>query len=87
MAKRKLKSDIEVVRAALIVEVVHDTDPGIPEQGRMYFHCRKCLAMMPEGTSPQLWARQQLASTDDGLQLWCTRCDCNIDLIRWREGE
>ena len=70
----------------LRINVIYDTDPSVPEQGAQYMHCRQCLDSVPYGESAMSWARQQLAITRDRrLQLWCTRCDCNIALIRFEE--
>jgi len=45
---------------------------------QMYLHCRKCLEVMPEGESPQSWARTQAGFTPLGLQVWCVRHDINV---------
>ena len=43
-----------------------------------YRHCEKCLAEIPPGTSPQEWARIEFGHTMRGIQIWCTRHNCNI---------
>ena len=45
---------------------------------RAYVHCGKCLDEMPNGTSPQLWADLEVGWTDEGLQVWCRRHNCNV---------
>jgi hypothetical protein len=63
--------------------VIHDVGRDVKEQGETYLHCGLCLEEMPSGTSPKLWARQQLAITAGGhLQLWCVRHDCNITTMK-----
>lgn len=44
----------------------------------LYLHCGKCLSKLPKGKSPQEWARTQCGWTVKGLQVWCTRCNCNV---------
>jgi len=62
---------------------IYDTDFTVPKQGNAYMHCGRCLREQPVGTTPEEWARQQLAVTKEGhFQLWCTRHDINIALIR-----
>jgi hypothetical protein len=62
--------------------MIHDTHPDIPDQGKSFMHCKRCIDELPEGESPMSWARQQLAIRHDGkLQLRCTRHDINIDVI------
>lgn len=43
-----------------------------------YLHCSKCLKEMPPDYSPKLWQRIQVGFTELGIQVWCTRHDCNI---------
>ena len=43
-----------------------------------YFHCKKCLEQLPEGTSPRDWARINVGFTQLGVQVWCTRHDKEI---------
>jgi hypothetical protein len=64
-------------------KATYDTDYTVPLQGNAFLHCGKCLKEQPVGTTPREWARQQLAITPEGhFQLWCTRHDCNIALIK-----
>ncbi len=44
----------------------------------LYLHCGKCLGEVPEGTSPREYQKIQAGWTDQGLQVWCVRHDCNI---------
>ena len=44
----------------------------------MFFHCRRCLEEMPEGTSPREWAQLEVGWTQIGLQVWCRRHEVNI---------
>jgi len=63
--------------------VIHDTRFTVPDQGNAYMHCGKCLKEMPSGVSPKDYARQQAAITKEGfIQVWCTRHDCNISLMK-----
>lgn len=43
-----------------------------------FFHCRQCIAEMPDGESPSTWARYSTGLTELGIQVWCDRHDCNI---------
>jgi len=43
-----------------------------------FLHCKRCLAEMPEGTSPREWARMEIGWTIKGLQVWCVRHDENV---------
>jgi hypothetical protein len=45
---------------------------------QMFVHCRKCLAELPSGQSPQDYRRYSVGFTKKGLQVWCDRHDCNI---------
>lgn len=72
------------------VQLVYDTDPSVRDQGMTYMHCTKCLEeykRLKLDVTPKQFARQQLAITPTGLQLWCTRHDVNIALITVRIKE
>ena len=43
-----------------------------------YLHCGKCLDELPEGESPQDYARTQAGWTPQGIQVWCNRHNCNV---------
>lgn len=43
-----------------------------------FMHCSRCLAEMPEGTSPREWAQLEVGFTEVGLQVWCRRHECNV---------
>lgn len=45
---------------------------------KMFFHCRRCLAERPEGMSPGEYRQLDVGWTDLGIQVWCTRHNCNI---------
>ncbi len=73
----------------LKVKAHHDTDPDTPDAGITYFNCARCLEELESGVlgvtySPKTYARQQAALTREGIQVWCTRHDCNITLMRLR---
>lgn len=67
------------------VQAWHDTDPGVADGGVTYIHCARCLdewkADYQGICSPKQYARQQVALTDDGIQVWCTRHDINITTL------
>lgn len=65
------------------LKVVHDDNAAIPDKGKAYFNCSLCLRELPFGTAPKEYASQQVSITQDGIQVWCTRHNCNIDLITW----
>lgn len=43
-----------------------------------FLHCGKCLKELPAGKSPSEWARLSVGWTPRGLQVWCSRHDCNV---------
>ena len=44
----------------------------------LYLHCGKCLKDRPNGVSPRDWSRLQIGWTEQGLQIWCKRHECNV---------
>ena len=51
----------------------------------MFFHCRQCLASIPDGESPSSWARLSVGFTPIGLQVWCNRHDLNVAHIDFQD--
>lgn len=45
---------------------------------KQYMHCSLCIDEMPQGISPQDWARTQTGFTPQGIQVWCVRHNCNV---------
>ena len=43
-----------------------------------YYHCKQCLLNIPGGESPESYSRYSVGSTDEGIQVWCNRCDKEI---------
>lgn len=43
-----------------------------------FIHCELCLSELPPDQSPKEWARTQAGWTEDGLQVWCSRHECNV---------
>lgn len=43
-----------------------------------YMHCAQCITELPKGQSPKEWQRIQAGFTREGLQVWCTRHECNV---------
>ena len=43
-----------------------------------YLHCSRCLDELPRGVSPQQWTRPDIGFTAIGLQVWCSRHNCNV---------
>lgn len=43
-----------------------------------YFHCAKCMAELPEDTSPRDYAQLEVGWTEKGLQVWCQRHETNV---------
>lgn len=43
-----------------------------------YLHCGLCIQELPHGVSPKHWSRTQAGWTEQGLQIWCNRHDCNV---------
>lgn len=55
-------------------------DRPIPNDNRirMYAHCHRCLAELPNGESPEGYARLSVGYTEIGWQVWCVRHDVNV---------
>ena len=85
-AKTKTAADFKI-------QAHHDTEPGTENLGHAFLHCSKCLdewkADVPEavGKSPKEYARQQVSLTREGIQVWCTRHEINIDHIVFKIAE
>jgi hypothetical protein len=47
----------------------------------MYLHCGRCLAELPNGQSPQDYARVSVGICPGGVQIWCNRHDINVAII------
>lgn len=45
---------------------------------KTYAHCGLCLREKPPNISPRDYARLSVGFTDQGLQVWCVRHDCNV---------
>ncbi len=43
-----------------------------------YLHCGKCIAELPPGISPQMFAQLEVGFTPEGLQIWCRRHQANV---------
>lgn len=43
-----------------------------------FFHCRQCMAELPEGVSPREWAQLEVGFTVLGFQVWCKRHEINV---------
>jgi len=43
-----------------------------------YMHCALCLRERPPTESPESYARLSVGMTQEGLQVWCVRHDCNV---------
>ena len=43
-----------------------------------FIHCGLCLDEIPDGVSPDGYARFEVGFTVRGLQIWCRRHDCNV---------
>ncbi len=66
------------------LQVEHDSNATTPDVGITYLNCHKCLQELPPGISPKEWSRQRVAITPDGMQVWCIRHECNIDMITFK---
>lgn len=56
----------------------------VPNKIELYFHCRKCLDELPDGTSPQGYSNIEAGWTKKGLQVWCKRHGMNIVSLDFR---
>lgn len=52
-------------------------DPG-DERNQGLHPFKRCLAELPEGTSPRDWVRLEVGWTDLGLEVWCIRHEINV---------
>jgi len=43
-----------------------------------FFHCKECLAELPEDESPRNYQRIQAGWTKQGLEVWCVRHELKI---------
>lgn len=43
-----------------------------------FWHCRKCIDELPEGTSPREFIHVEVGFTRAGLQVWCVRHEENV---------
>jgi hypothetical protein len=63
------------------IKLLVSSNPALPMEIGVYWHCAKCLAERPKGQSQQEYARCQLGDHPQGLQLICVRHNCNIAII------
>ena len=66
------------------VQVVHYDGKKEKEQCSLYLNCKQCLDELPQGQSPREFKRLDVGLTKDGLQVWCTRHNVNVDRMEWR---
>lgn len=64
------------------VNIVHDTTEDAPNRIYAYMHCTLCLGEMPHDHSPREWARLEVGITEDGIQVYCTRHDVNVNHLK-----
>lgn len=43
-----------------------------------FFNCKECLDELPDGESPESYARLSCGWTPRGMQLWCVRHNRNV---------
>ena len=43
-----------------------------------FFHCKECLAELPEDETPRDYQWIQAGWTEQGLEVWCARHDLKI---------
>lgn len=43
-----------------------------------FFHCKECMAELPENESPMDYQKIQAGWTEQGVEIWCTRHDLKI---------
>ncbi len=43
-----------------------------------FFHCKECLAELPEDETPKNYQWVQVGWTKQGLEVWCARHDLKI---------
>lgn len=67
-------------------------EPRAARELATYLHCKMCLAELPPGASPALWARLSVGVIRGGVQIWCERHDAEVVLIdfeqleSWKDG-
>ena len=47
-------------------------------QIQLFLHCSLCLEEQPEDQSPKEFQKIEVGWTKQGIQVWCTRHNCNI---------
>ena len=52
--------------------------PSNTRQISLYLHCARCLEDVPDRMAPRQWQDLEVGWTNDGLQVWCKRCDVNV---------
>ena len=61
------------------ISAVHFSNREEPCQIFSYLHCGQCLKEVPEGQSPETYARLNVGMTKKGIQVWCVRHKCSVD--------
>jgi hypothetical protein len=51
----------------------------------MYLKCKKCFEELPVGTSMQEFATTQAGFTTTGIQVWCTRHNCEVVHLPYKQ--
>ena len=49
---------------------------GLQIEANIY--CEACQRERPDCITPQKWSRLDVGWTENGLQVWCRRHDCNV---------
>jgi hypothetical protein len=61
---------------------------GVEPKIIQYFHCGKCLDELREDDfpmAPQEYSQLSVGATEEGIQIWCDRHDCEVGHIRLKE--
>ncbi len=52
-----------------------------------YMHCMLCIQEKPAGIAMRDWARLNVGATENGLQVWCVRHNCNVGALDFRGAD
>jgi len=56
-------------------------------QVKLFFNCQKCFDQLPVGQSMHEYSRTQAGFTDEGIQVWCNRHNCEVVHLKYEEGD
>lgn len=61
--------------------ITFSRDPNYPKEMVGAIHCQRCLKETPDGWHISQWEDLEVGLTVHGMQVWCRRHDCNVEVI------